>query len=153
VEEYGPTLERRAQRFPRLTPEQAEDLVNDVWVYALVKLEKVLQHPKPGAWLLIVMGHRYLDYLRSTRPDPFTPDDMERLATEDQRFARFENQNTLRLALQALEPPLAEVMTLKLEGLTLAEIAPTLELSIAEVGRRCARGLRQLGEFIKRNNS
>src|SRR5262249_20755412 len=85
VEGHGRMLEVRAQRFPRLTPEQAEDLVNDVWVYALVKLEKVLQHPKPGAWLLVVMGHRYLDYLRSTRPGPFTTEDMERLVAEDQR--------------------------------------------------------------------
>jgi RNA polymerase sigma factor (sigma-70 family) len=147
-------LLRRAQRFPGVTKEQAEDLVSSLWVYALVKQESVFRHPNPRAWLLRVLGNRYIDtHCRSTtKTDPSGSEALARLAEEDQSFARFENHDTLKLALQALPENLAQAVRLRMEGYKLEEIARRQSISVAEAGKRCGRALQQLSEFIKRNN-
>jgi RNA polymerase sigma factor (sigma-70 family) len=153
AEKHGPMLLRRAQRFPGVTRDQAEDLVNTLWLYALVKQDVVFRHPNPQAWLLRVLGNRYIDtHCRPTKADPSGSEALARMAVEDQSFARFENHDTLKLALQALPENLAQAVRLRLEGHKLEEIARRQSISVAEAGRRCGRGLQLLSEFIKRNN-
>ncbi|HVE81562.1 MAG TPA: sigma-70 family RNA polymerase sigma factor [Myxococcales bacterium] len=151
VQDHADALLKRARRFPRLTREQAEDLVGDVWLYAFRNLEAVLQHPNPRAWLLRVLANRYIDYCRSPKPASIEGGHLATLSGEDQRFARFENHEALMLAVQALPPDLARVLRLRLEDLTLHEIGQRLEISTSEAGKRVGRAYQLLSEFIKRD--
>jgi len=145
--EHLPVVEKAAVKRCRSESEAAE-LVSDVQFYAATHPEKVLEHPNPRAWLLTVMHHRHIDYCRSIKPASIEA--WHHQAAEDSRFERFETHQSLRLATQALEPRLAQVIELRLDGLTLQAIAREIGVSTAEAGRLVSRAQRQLSAFIKR---
>lgn len=149
-QEHRPALEKTALKRCG-TKVEAEGLVSEVLFYATMHAEKVLQHPNSRAWLLLVMNHRHLDYCRSIKPGPIEALHVQ--AVEDPRFERFETYQSLKLAIQALEPRLAKVIELRLEDRTLQQIAEEIGVSVAEAGRLVSRAQHQLSAFIKRDKS
>jgi RNA polymerase sigma-70 factor, ECF subfamily len=145
--EHLSAVQKAALKRCRTTTE-ADELMSEVRFYAATHPEKVLEHPNPRAWLMTVMHHRHLDYCRSIKPGPIESWDAQ--AVEDPRFERFETYESLKLATQALEPRLARVIELRLDGLTLDAISREIGVSIAEAGRLVSRAQRQLSAFIKR---
>jgi RNA polymerase sigma-70 factor, ECF subfamily len=147
-EEHLPSVEKAALKRCGAKAE-ADDLMSEVRFYATTHPEKLLQHPNPRAWLLTVMHHRHLDHCRSIKPSSIESWDFQ--AVEDPRYERFETYESLKLATQALEPRLARVIELRLDGSTLEVIAREIGVSVAEAGRLVSRAQRQLSAFIKRD--
>src|SRR5262245_16477851 len=146
--EHMPAVGKAALKRCR-TKTEADELVSEVQFYAATHPEKVLEHPNPRAWLFTVMHHRHLDYCRSIKPTSIEAWHLN--AVEDPRYERFETYESLKLATQALEPKLAKVIELRLDGLTLQAIAGQLGVSVAEAGRLVSRAQLQLSAFIKRD--
>src|SRR5262245_31479865 len=69
-EKHRPALKQQATRFCKGNPAEAEDLVQDVCLYAMSHADQLLGHPNPRAWLFKVLYHRFIDYCRSGKRCP-----------------------------------------------------------------------------------
>lgn len=147
---HEPALTAAASRWCS-SAQEAEDLVSDVYLYAVSHPEKLLEHPNPRAWLLRVMGNRYIDYCRSPRPVAIEHGHLSTLGREDQRISRWLAHQALRMALQALPERLATACRLRLEGHKLETIGTQMGVSTSEAGKLLARAFHQLNDFFTRD--
>ncbi|MDX1696613.1 MAG: RNA polymerase sigma factor [Ketobacteraceae bacterium] len=146
------TLYRMAYRWTR-HDEDAEDLVQDVLVKVLSRMEELRSKDKPGPWLVKVLYHRYVDVYRHRKASPVdehNPADEEFTAegqTEDSE--RYMLQQALQKALYELEPEQREVVILHdVEGYTAVEAGEIMAISVGTVKSRLHRARNRLKETL-----
>jgi RNA polymerase sigma-70 factor, ECF subfamily len=125
----------------------AQDLVQDVLVYALENKRKVLELDPVLPWLMRCLYHRFVDHFRKHRNDFECRDDgvVEQLATrecsaEDQYFHTQVRDSLKRLSLEQK----VAVTLFDIEGYSLEEVCQVMELPIGTVKSHLHRGRRRL---------
>jgi RNA polymerase sigma-70 factor (ECF subfamily) len=125
----------------------AQDLVQDVFVYALENRRKVLELDPVLPWLMRCLYHRFIDHFRRNKSDVAQYGDFDFEQTvapgtsaEDQYF---HEQVRLGLAKLSIEQRVA-VTLFDIEGYSLEEVSNVMELPINTVKSHLHRGRRRL---------
>ena len=147
---YGQVY-RRAYGLTR-TPQDAEDLTQEVFIRVLRYLPTFAPGSNFVAWINKIATNLYVDRLRRSRHVPVIPmtdDVIERLGTPaaspDEILCRRVLEPDIVCALEAMTPIFREAVLLRdLEGLPYQEIARALELKMGTVSTRIHRGRAEL---------
>lgn len=125
--------------------DRARDLVQDTIERALRRRESFVAGTNLRAWLMTILGNRFVDVVRRDRVAREVAIDDGEVAAEAPTAAARVSDDELRAAVAALPRELREVVTLHaLEGLGYREIAERLAMPIGTVGTRLARARGQL---------
>lgn len=121
----------------------ANDLVQDVFLQAMQKLESLRDDAAFGGWLVQIARSRALTHLRGRRPTEELDDQLvapERPTAEAARVLK---------ALRALPEAYRETLAMRLiEGMTGPEIAERTGLTEGSVRVNLHRGMKQLREAL-----
>jgi len=135
----------------RVPPRDVDDLVQEVFLLALRKLDSLRDISRFGAWLSTITRNRANDYYRKASPVDRAAD----FGAEEQAESRtndhaVEQQAAMTLAvLQTLPEAYRESLTLRLvEGMTGPEIAERMGLKHGSVRVNLHRGMRMLREKL-----
>lgn len=135
------------------TSEDAEDVLQEVWLTAHRKLHQLEEAHKARAWLCGVARSRVVDFYRRRRPtEPLTPDRVERLAAPPRATGMDETGTAgcFSAILAAMPEHYREaVVLIDLEGCTSTELATRTALSIPGAKSRVQRGRRMLRAGIE----
>lgn len=141
---YYPPLQGYLSRM--LGPEEAQDALQDVFIKMAQGLDRYRDEDRFGGWLFRIAVNRARDLLRR-RPGrtPLLPEPVG-----EPLLAGGDTGDRLAAAIEKLPSDLAEALILMYqEGLTQAEIASALGLSVAAVKMRVYRAIRQLRALMK----
>ncbi len=120
---------------------EVDDLVQDVFLIALRRLDALRDPVAFAGWLLAISRNRASDFHRRPRP-PGELQDAPSAHDQDERVARAALE-----AIQSLPEAYRETLTLRLvEGMTGPEIAARTGLTHASVRVNLHRGMKQLRE-------
>ena len=141
-------------RFLCRDPIAAEDLVQDAYLSAF-RAFATYRGGDAKAWLFAILRNRFLETVRKTRPgrelaladsdaeaapDPDTPETI---------LLRTVDDNTLRLAIEALAEPFREAVVLRdLQDLSYRQIAEITGVALGTVMSRLARGRKLLAASL-----
>ena len=144
--------------------QDAEDLVQEVWIRASSRLDEVAKHENPRAWLMKVLYRLFVDLVRSRRRSPLrlvTREDshlwLEAVASTEpgpeqqadastyhkrlgQAWERLTNDEQVLLALHGIE------------GLSLTEIQDVTGLPLGTIKSRLHRSRVRLGRLLATAN-
>ena len=137
--------------------QDAEDLTQEVWIRASARLDDIVKHSNPRAWLLQVLYRLFVDLVRGRQRSPI------RLATGDESVdaaistdpgpeqhaeaATFYKR--LRLAWERLTNDEQLLLALHgIEGLSLVEIQEVTGLSLGTIKSRLHRSRARLGRLL-----
>ncbi len=124
---------------------EVDDLVQDVFLVALKKLNTLRNDPAFGAWLAMIARNRAMDFHRRKRDTEVLSDD---LATQGSSEADREAANVLDV-ICGLPEAYRETLVLRLvEGMTGSEIADRTGLTHASVRVNLHRGMKLLREKL-----
>ena len=127
----------------RVEPADADDLLQEVFLIALDRLQTLRSTPAVGGWLAMIARNRAADFHRSRPTLVPLPSN---LPSHDPR--RSEVSQVLAM-IRALPEPYREPLTLRLvEGLTGPEIAERVGLTSASVRVNLHRGMQLLRERL-----
>ena len=122
----------------------AEDVVQD----AFVRLMQTDEQPRNvRAWLYTAVRNRAVDMLRRRNPllTDIAPQDLERLISDEEAQERSQREAELWTLIDALPTRCREVLLMaKRDGMTYAEIAETLGISVKTVEKQMGKALRLL---------
>lgn len=149
---FGQLYERYARfvhgvLLSRVPPDDAEDLVQDVFLNAWRRLRTLRDDSAFGAWLAAIARNRAADHHR--RPA------IHEEVHEDLPAKDCEESDALAIlaAIQSLPDTYRETLTLRLvEGLSGAEIAARTGLTQGSVRVNLYRGMQQLREKLGKRN-
>lgn len=129
----------------RIGRDEAEDLVQDVFIHAFGRLRELREPAAFGAWICTIARRRAADHFRRARPtEPLT----DRYAAADRPDSTVEARAALE-AIRALPEAYRETLTLRLvEGLSGPEIAAQTGLTPESVRVNLHRGFRLLRERL-----
>ena len=126
----------------RVPPHDARDLVQDVFVIAMRRMDVLREAESVGGWLLAIARARAADYWRAARPRGELP---EATASDPPRAEAAQ----VLAALRDLPDAYREVLAMRLvEGLTGPEIAERTGLTPGSVRVNLHRGLKLLREKL-----
>jgi RNA polymerase sigma-70 factor (ECF subfamily) len=126
----------------RVPPHDARDLVQDVFVIAMRRMDVLREAESVGGWLLAIARARAADYWRAARPRGELP---EAAASDPPRAEAAQ----VLAALRDLPDAYREVLAMRLvEGLTGPEIAERTGLTPGSVRVNLHRGLKLLREKL-----
>ena len=144
-------------------PSEAEDLVQDAFVKAWLKLKTYDQTKSFKTWLFTIAKNTFLDTFKKKRPllfsdmeegedgTRFVDDIADDAVLPDQLMQSAETAKILEQALDALSSKNRMVMQLHYaEGLTLAEAAEVLGEPVDTVKSRHRRALMKIREQLER---
>ncbi|MBI5381084.1 MAG: sigma-70 family RNA polymerase sigma factor [Opitutae bacterium] len=142
--DLAPTVLAYFRRQPALAP-VAEDLLQDTFLRALRRLDRLGESASHRAYLFGIARHVGLDALRRRRPhEPLT---QEPAAAEDAPDPRLE---PMRLAIAELPDAQREALLLKLNHeLSYEEIAEVLEIPVGTVRSRLHHAVLRLRVTLK----
>jgi RNA polymerase sigma-70 factor, ECF subfamily len=134
-------------------PVLAEDLVQETYIRALKSAKTLRDADRADAWVIRIMHHVYLDYLKSAkrREGPMETDRLDHVAAATGWYTGVENEPETRAiehqrsarvrhAVASLPDGQREVVTLvDLEELTYAECAHILDVPVGTVMSRLNR--------------
>jgi len=157
VRRYSTSLERYAFSLIR-TPDLAADIVQDVFVRLWERRQSLDVHRSFASYLHRMVRHRALDLLRheqvreraeqAIRLDP----DPERRSARNEgadRVDEAEFWTRVSAALDSLQPRCREIFQLHRDhGLSYAEIAAMLEISLPTVYNQMAKATKRLAEYL-----
>ena len=135
----------------RVPPREVDDLVQEVFLLALRKLDSLREISRFGAWLSTITRNRANDYYRKAKPeDRVTDPDAEELAESRTNDHVAEQEAAMTLAvLRMLPETYREPLTLRLvEGMTGPEIAARMGLTHGSVRVNLHRGMQMLRERL-----
>jgi RNA polymerase sigma-70 factor (ECF subfamily) len=129
----------------------AEDVTQDVLIAIHLKLHTYEEGLPFVAWLWVVIRHKVIDALRRNKLpvssmeemefiEPADPEDFE--ATQSARY-------DLQKLLSQLKPPVGEIIhALKIEGVTIHELATRYKMTESNIKVIVHRGLQKLSALI-----
>jgi len=135
----------------RVPPRDVDDLVQEVFLLALRKLDSLRDISRFGAWLSTITRNRANDYYRKASPvDRAADSGAEEQAESRTNDHAVEQEAAMTLAvLQTLPETYRESLTLRLvEGMTGPEIAERMGLKHGSVRVNLHRGMRMLREKL-----
>ena len=135
----------------RVPPREVDDLVQEVFLLALRKLDSLRDISRFGAWLSTITRNRANDYFRrSDSLDRATDPEAEELAESRTNDHVVEQEAAMTLAvLRTLPETYREPLTLRLvEGMTGPEIAMRIGLTHGSVRVNLHRGMQMLREKL-----
>ena len=141
--ELGPALLGYFRRQPALAS-NAEDLLQDTFVRALKRSDRLQPPVSPRAYLFGIARHVGLDALRRLRPaEELAPETPAAVKPEDDRL------EPMRRAIAQLPEPQREALLLKLQqDLSYDEIAGVLAIPVGTVRSRLHYAVRQLRQTL-----
>jgi RNA polymerase sigma factor (sigma-70 family) len=146
---YGSILRRYLRRF--VGPEEADDLLQVVFLEVWRSRERIDPSRRLEAWLFGIARKRAIDHLRRRRHDVVAVDSVRELMGDDgDAFAEKLAWSTeIQVLLASLNAEQREAISLSyFAGLSQREIAKYLEVPLGTVKARMARGMRQLSIAI-----
>lgn len=127
----------------RVRPAEAEDLMQDVFVAALERLDALRDGAALGGWLCAIARNRAADHHRARRELVELPEELGRADAD-----RAEAERILR-AIHGLPEAYRETLVLRLvEGLTGPEIAEQVGLTPESVRVNLHRGMKLLRDKL-----
>ena len=135
----------------RVPPREVDDLVQEVFLLALRKLDSLRDISRFGAWLSTITRNRANDYFRrSDSLDRAMDPEAEELAESRTNDHVVEQEAAMTLAvLRTLPETYREPLTLRLvEGMTGPEIAMRIGLTHGSVRVNLHRGMQMLREKL-----
>lgn len=140
---------RAAWRWTR-NRETAEDLVQDVLVKLIDRIDEMRQVEQLRPWLIKIVYRCCVDYYRRESRSPVTAGEGIDAAVDGYDPVELTaRQQLLSAGLERLEPGQRDVILLHdVEGYTAVEVAEILEISAGTVKSRLHRGRRRLKKFI-----
>ena len=130
----------------RVPPEEAADLVQDVFLSAMRQLRGLRTAGAFRAWLAAIARNRAMDYFRQARPQaPFEENVKQEAGVHDGAFDALEILDSIRRLPEAYR----ETLILRLvEGMTGPEIAHQTGLTADSVRVNLCRGMKMLRELL-----
>ena len=127
----------------RVPPEDADDLVQDVFLHAMRNLRSLREAAAFPGWLAAIARNRATDYHRRVREHVELRDEIA-----DEKTPQPE-PHAILAAIRSLPDAYSETLTLRLvEGLTGPEIAARTGLTPGSVRVNLHRGMAQLREML-----
>jgi len=153
---YGRLYDRHARMvhgilLARVPPGEVDDLVQDVFLQALPRLNSLRDAARFGAWLAAIARNRANDYYRRSRPtteltESLPADQIENRAATSAEMAQ---ASAILAAIRELPDAYRETLILRLvEGMTGPEIAARTGLTPGSVRVNLHRGMQQLREKL-----
>lgn len=145
---FGQLYERYARMvhgilLTRVPPGEVDDLVQDVFLAAMRKLDTLRDSGAFGGWLAIITRHRATDHFRRAPQNAELPDDLPG------RNAPRAEAHAALAAIRSLPEAYREPLMLRLvEGMSGPEIAARTGLTPASVRVNLHRGMKQLREKL-----
>jgi RNA polymerase sigma-70 factor, ECF subfamily len=133
----------------RVPPREVDDLVQEVFLLALRKLDSLRDLSRFGAWLSTITRNRANDYYRKASPvDRATdPDGEEQVESRTNDHAVEQEAAMILAVLRTLPETYRESLILRLvEGMTGPEIAARMGLTHGSVRVNLHRGMQMLRE-------
>ena len=131
----------------RVPYREVDDLVQDVFLVALRRLDTLRDNPAFGGWLAMITRNRAIDFHRRTRETEELPEDMPQ-QSHAEREAEEEAGRTIEV-IRSLPEAYRETLILRLvEGMTGPEIAARTNLTPASVRVKLHRGMKILREKL-----
>ena len=126
----------------------AEDLVQDVFLHAMGRLDTLRDPQAFGAWLAAIARNRAADHARRVLQLTDLPEDLE--AAQDNHAEAMVTLDVIRTLPEAYR----ETLVLRLvEGMTGPEIAAATGLTPGSVRVNLHRGMQQLRERLVRSDT
>lgn len=146
------SLYRMAWRWTR-NREDAEDLVQDVLIKLVDKVDEMQAIERLRPWLIKVLYRRYVDVFRRRARSPIERHDAQKLdalaADDADAIGQLELRQLLVQALETLDDGQRDVILMHdVEGYTAAEIADVLDISVGTVKSRLHRGRDRLKKIL-----
>jgi RNA polymerase sigma-70 factor (ECF subfamily) len=127
----------------RVPPEDADDLVHDVFLHAMRNLRSLRDAAAFAGWLAAIARNRATDYHRRAREYVELQDEIADVKTPQHE------PHAILAAIRSLPDAYSETLTLRLvEGLTGPEIAARTGLTPGSVRVNLHRGMAQLREVL-----
>jgi RNA polymerase sigma-70 factor (ECF subfamily) len=124
---------------------EVDDLVQDVFLVALRKIDSLRDANAFGPWLAMITRNRAMDFHRRSRDTAELTDDLPAAATSAPEAEATEVLNLIRLLPEAYREPL---ILRFVEGMTGPEIAERTGLAPASVRVNIHRGMKLLREKL-----
>lgn len=155
VDLYAKRIYNLAYRFSG-TPQEAEDLVQDIFLKLYNSLEKYDFQKDFSAWFLTLARNHLIDEYRHQRQEKSLRDNLDELTLSaavtdgpENNYLSRESSELIRQALSELSPDLRTVLILReIEGYGYEEIAEKLGVPLGTVKSRVNRARIQLAEVI-----
>jgi RNA polymerase sigma-70 factor (ECF subfamily) len=129
--------------------EDADDIVQEVWLRFLAKPPRSGAGASALGWLYQVAANAVVDHYRARRPQAELPDDLR--ADEPAPDVLAELSECVRPLLNTLAPAYRDALVLsELDGLPQRDVAEQLGLSLSGAKSRIQRGRAQLRESVER---
>ena len=126
----------------RVSPRDADDLAQDVFVHAITRLQTLRDATAFGAWLASIARNAATDHLRRKRPLEVL--DERRAAAETSASTKLSAEEVLA-AIRKLPDAYREILLMRLvEGMTGPEIAARAGLTPGSVRVNLHRGMKLL---------
>lgn len=129
--------------------QHAEDLAQETFLKAYHYLNDLHEADKFGGWILTILRHSALDFLRSKKEgvsletlqeDGFEPEDGTRIDPQAAAIETHEDEMRVLSALQTLREDYREIIMLKhVERLSYKEIAERTNMTVSGVGEKLSR--------------
>jgi RNA polymerase sigma factor (sigma-70 family) len=146
---YGSIVRRYLRRF--VGPEEADDLLQVVFLEVWRAREKIDPSRRLEPWLFGIARKRAIDHLRRRRHDVVAVDSVRELIGDDGNALaeRLAWSAEIQVLLASLSADQREAISLSyFAGLSQREIAKYLKVPLGTVKARMARGMRQLSVAI-----
>jgi RNA polymerase sigma-70 factor (ECF subfamily) len=129
-------------------PQAAEDLLQDVFVKLQSDLDQLKDPAKLKGWLFLVARNAIIDYYRTRKKFSQLPESLPAELSEHETEAK-ELKALFHRLLQNLPEPYRQVLLLtEFEGLTQAQLAERLGISLSGAKSRVQRGRELLKERL-----
>ena len=135
----------------RVPPREVDDLVQEVFLLALRKLDSLRDLSRFGAWLSTITRNRANDYYRNASrvEQPMEPEEEEKAHSRSTDHAAEQEAAMTLAVLRALPDTYREPLMLRLvEGMTGPEIAARIGLTHGSVRVNLHRGMQMLREKL-----
>lgn len=151
VSDHGAGVARVAGSYARNGAER-DDLLQDIWLAVWRALPSFRGDASLKTFVFRIAHNRSVTSLARRRPDGAAAEEMEQLVDSSpgpaQRLASQRDSERLLAAVQRLPLGLRQTLTLRLEGLSYAEISEVLGISESNVAVRLNRARQRLSDRL-----
>ena len=126
----------------------AEDILQEVFVKIQTRLDSLRETEKLQGWLYRIARNAIVDHYRARRPSEPLPEELADESTVPNRCA-LELVPSVTAMIEQLDPKYRDALRLsEYDGLTQAQIAERLGISLSGAKSRVQRGREQLKELL-----